>query len=431
MLTMSQFAHIITKGDWLSKCDIADAYYHTPILHQFQHYFAFYYNNKTYCFTVLPFGLATGPFLFTSLLRPVIAYFRKEGIRIHAYLDDFIILSSNYKKAKTDTHFVVSELQMLGFKINFKKSELNPTQNILFLGLQWNSHPPQVALPLEKWQKLQTLILTFLNSQEQTCRSLAQILGLINFILITCSALRRHVRQLQLTLIDERRLLPQNASYDLPIQISPKVFATLNWWLQLPLHSFSCSLVPPIFSRSLATDASDWGWGAITDDDSVSFPWSTELLTKSIAYRELLAVFLALKHFKSLKNQTISLSIDNTTAAAYIRKGGGTKSRTLLKLACDILQFTENINSSIQPIYISSNWNYQADVLSHNLPLQEWKLADWAFSIIYKRWGTPQLDLFASSRTTKTKLYYTLDKNDNKALGHNAMIHSWPHQYSL
>ena len=206
MLTMSQFSRTLSQGDWFTKCDIEDAYYHVQILPPFQHYFAFYYNNKTYCFTRLPFGLSSGPFLFTSLLRPVIAAFRNQGIGIHAYLDDFIILSPNQTRALQDIHKVVSGLQVLGFRINFKKSELIPRNHIVFLGLLWGSVPPSVTLPTEKWLKLRLRITNFISAQPQTCKKLAQSLRLINFIsLHGLPSLRRRVRDIQLALIDARR----------------------------------------------------------------------------------------------------------------------------------------------------------------------------------------------------------------------------------
>jgi len=65
MLTLSQFSRTFRDNYWFCSCDIADAYYHINILPEFRKYFAFYYNNHTLCFNRLPFGLATGPFLFT------------------------------------------------------------------------------------------------------------------------------------------------------------------------------------------------------------------------------------------------------------------------------------------------------------------------------------------------------------------------------
>ena len=42
-----------------------------------------------YKFTVLPFDISTGPYIFTKVLRPLVRYWRlQRAIRIVVYLDD-------------------------------------------------------------------------------------------------------------------------------------------------------------------------------------------------------------------------------------------------------------------------------------------------------------------------------------------------------
>ena len=43
-----------------------------------------------YVFCVLPFGLATACYFFTKLMRPLVKYWRGQGLRIIVYLDDGI-----------------------------------------------------------------------------------------------------------------------------------------------------------------------------------------------------------------------------------------------------------------------------------------------------------------------------------------------------
>ena len=39
-------------------------------------------------FTVLPFGLSSTGYIFTKVVRPLGAYWRKGGIKVTVYLDD-------------------------------------------------------------------------------------------------------------------------------------------------------------------------------------------------------------------------------------------------------------------------------------------------------------------------------------------------------
>ena len=57
-------------------------------------------NKQVYQFTCLPFGLATSPREFTKLLRPVVALLRQQGVKLHVYLDDWLIRADNPEEAK-------------------------------------------------------------------------------------------------------------------------------------------------------------------------------------------------------------------------------------------------------------------------------------------------------------------------------------------
>ena len=84
------------------------------------------------------------------------------------------------------------------------------------------------------------------------------------------------------------------------------------------------------------SDASDVGWGVHLGPDVVSGLWSPEEACVSINTRELLAVEKGLLRFQaSLVGPTVAVFVDNSTAVAYLRKLGGTRSLLLNKLAQD------------------------------------------------------------------------------------------------
>ena len=85
-------------------------------------------NGRVYHFTCLPFGLATSPREFTKLLWPVVQLLRLQGIKLHVYLNDWLIPSSSVVQARTHADLVLQVLQHLGWVINFSKSNLVPSQ---------------------------------------------------------------------------------------------------------------------------------------------------------------------------------------------------------------------------------------------------------------------------------------------------------------
>lgn len=56
----------ITTPAWGASLDLQDAYLHVPIRPEHRKSICFMYNNVTYEFATLPFGLSTSPQVFTS-----------------------------------------------------------------------------------------------------------------------------------------------------------------------------------------------------------------------------------------------------------------------------------------------------------------------------------------------------------------------------
>lgn len=63
------------------------------------------------------------------MLKPVYALFRRNGIGCCYYIDDSLIMNQDFEKCTTET-------DMLGFTVNMKKYVFQPTQQIVFFGLE-------------------------------------------------------------------------------------------------------------------------------------------------------------------------------------------------------------------------------------------------------------------------------------------------------
>ena len=61
-----------------------------------------------------------------------------RGLRIHQYLDDWLIRSQSQEEAQVNTQGVVDLTQSLGWIINQEKSELKPTQVFSFVGYEYH-----------------------------------------------------------------------------------------------------------------------------------------------------------------------------------------------------------------------------------------------------------------------------------------------------
>ena len=115
---------------------------HIPIHPNSRKYLRFCYKSRVFLFTSLPFRLATAPQVFTMIVKEVKLMALSRGLRLHQYLDDWLIRSESQEEAQVNTQAVVELTQSLGWIINQEKSELKPTQVFSFMGygyhLDWS-----------------------------------------------------------------------------------------------------------------------------------------------------------------------------------------------------------------------------------------------------------------------------------------------------
>ena len=116
----------LRKGEWVTSIDLTDAYSHVPIHTQSQKYLRFPFKGITYQFTSLPFGLATAPLIFTSIVKEAKLIALQSGIRLHQYLDDWLIRAPSEQQCTVQTQKLLKLVKDLGFIVNLKKSELKP-----------------------------------------------------------------------------------------------------------------------------------------------------------------------------------------------------------------------------------------------------------------------------------------------------------------
>lgn len=80
-------------GTYMASIDLEEAYLLVTIHPSHRKFLRFQWRRSTFEFVALPFGLATAPFIFTKILRPVLTSIRERGYESVAYLDDFLLLS--------------------------------------------------------------------------------------------------------------------------------------------------------------------------------------------------------------------------------------------------------------------------------------------------------------------------------------------------
>ena len=132
----------VKKGDYLSSFDLKSGYRHFDILPDHQTFLGFSWvfsgSVRYFCFSVLPFGLSSAPYVFTKCLRPLVKFWRFNGVKIVVFLDDGCGKGNSLQIAKRHSLFVQSSLSNAGFVANSSKSLWDPSQSLVWLGLNWD-----------------------------------------------------------------------------------------------------------------------------------------------------------------------------------------------------------------------------------------------------------------------------------------------------
>ena len=92
--------------------------------------------------------------VFTKVLKPIVATLRFRGTRLVVFIDDILIIASSVQQGRGHLSEAIALLESLGFTINFAKSNIMPTQNIVYLGFIINSVSMKLFLPRDKLIKL-------------------------------------------------------------------------------------------------------------------------------------------------------------------------------------------------------------------------------------------------------------------------------------
>ena len=322
METAESIRKTIRKGEWVTSIDLTDAYF--PIHPQSQKYLRFQTEKGIFQFRALPFGVATAPLEFTRIVKEVKLIAQARNLRIHQYLDDWLLRSPTEEQCLKDSENLVKLVQELGWLINFQKSELVPTQKLDFLGYHFDLQRGLVFPTQKKLDRLNIQTVSIRRSLVLTPRKLMSLIGTLASLEKTVPLGRLHMRPFQWYL-RSRWKFPQ--SLDKRIPVTGNFLNHLKWWENLQNLMAGAPIHSHIHNTLVFTDASQKGWGAHLNEIVLSGLWSNKEAQLHINVLELKAVLLALKGFQEhLQGQRVLICSDNSTVVSYLNKEGGTHS---------------------------------------------------------------------------------------------------------
>ena len=420
----STIIRLIRQGDFLVSIDLTDAYLMFSMHPDFWKFLCFEFKEDIYFYKCMPFGLTSSPRIFTKVMKSVLVFLKKRGIRASAWFDDIIIAAHSCSLLLEQLYFSKILLKSLGFIINNSKSSLIPSTKMIHLGYIWDTNAFTLAVPEDKVIALKDFCKIAL-SQPVSLRFLQKILGTIESFRIAYIYAALHYRDLQRQVASN---IGSGLSWDFKIIPSALARNDLKWWASCPNTLTPRSLKPFSPQLIITTDSSSSGWGAFTSQNKEAYGfWSDE---DSIRHNNILETKAVLLAFQSLLRDSNNISIlvrsDNNTTVSYINNQGGVRSESISDIIIELFEFCIKRTLYIQASFLRGKHNERADALSRRSRDHTYSITPSFFSLLCSHFNIlPKSDLFASSINFKVPFYYS-EGPDPQSSGIDAFLMNWP-----
>ena len=420
---------LMKKDCYMASVDLKHAYYSVPIHENHRKFLKLKHRGQLYEFTCFPNGLCFCPRYFTKLLKPVYAHLRSQGFLSASFIDDSYLQADTAEECRLNVNATVELFQNLGFVVHDKKSVLEPTKELKYLGFILNSETMTVKLTPEKIAKGKAACNALLIKRRFTIRELSQIIGLIVsfFPGVLWGPLNYH----NLEMAKTRALRQSKGEFEALTYLDSESERELIWWI----NNLDKSYNPIDTSKpdiELKTDAAtSGGWGAVCNSTKTGGRWTDSEKEKDINYLEMLAIFFAIKSFVHLlAGKHVKILSDNTTAVAYIKHMGGTRVKEYNDLAYKIWSFCMDKGIWITIAHLSGVLNVEADEKSRKFNDNiEWSLNSELFDRIITFFPKPDIDLFATRLNFKIKPFVSWNP-DPESIAVDAFTLDWSLYYS-
>lgn len=320
-------------------------------------------------------------------------------------MDDSFILGDSLEECYRAVDWLTRKLTTLGFVVHPEKSMFKPNTTLVFLGYRLCSITMTVSPTEKKIEKVSEKISNLIKGVWVGIREVASVAGLLNDVCKAVDYGLAHTKFLEMDKITGLRRAGAR-QFDGVMTISDKARSDLTWWLDnIKWRSRKIRASAP--RLTLTTDASTLGWGAVWMENRTGGRWSQEEALLHINVLELRAVWLGLCTFCSeLREIDIRIESDNTTTVTYINNQGGTHSTECNEQARLIWDWCEVRGIWLMATHLPGKLNEVADFESRNFTENtEWQLNPEIFESLCEKWGTPDVDLFASRLNNQVPCY--------------------------
>lgn len=342
---IQDFTSNLLNKNVFSKIDLVRAFHHIPISPEDASKTAIITPFGLFEFTRMPFGLRNAAQTFQRFVDEM-----TRGLdNVYAYLDDILIASPDATLHKVHLQQLFERLAKYGVTINPSKCEFYKT-SLSYLGFRITSSG------ISPLQDKCDAIVSY--PQPKTKRALRRFLGMVNFY-------HKFIKNCATILAPLHSMLPGKKQKELQWTMSTsKAFESAK----LAIKSAVTLSYPSDATLILTVDASDFAIGSVLEQqlNNAQAPlafYSKKLTPAQTRYsafgRELLAIYLSIKHFRHhLEGRHFVVYTDHKPLVTVFQKNSHNHSPRIIRQLDYISQFTTDLR------HIKGSLNVTADALS-------------------------------------------------------------------
>ncbi|KAK6755446.1 hypothetical protein RB195_014047 [Necator americanus] len=364
--------------------------------------------------------------VFTKLMRPLLAKWRSQGISIAVYLDDGLIWSDSAHRCNEFVQVIREDLDNAGFRVAEEKCTWIPLQKLNWLGHIIDLKSFSLNLSQERRLKCRKIASRLLYKRGPSLLDRMKWQGTFASMHLVIPLEKRRVWKAVVTSLAKKEQLGTALTYRWALDQAERT--EILGWLRFDTEFQGISMT---LSRHLLnairgfSDASELGVGSVLYLDNHDKIFSStnlpaDLIGASSTARELFAILLGLEAFSGyLLNEEVVWHCDNQAAIVILTKGS-TKP-DLQILAQRIWNLCDNLRVRIEFVWISREFNTEADEASREIDLDDWCIRDEIFEELQRVWGKCTVDMFASTASRKCERFVSRDEN-HAAVAHDAFL---------
>jgi hypothetical protein len=425
------------ENQWGITLDLKGYFHHLMVESHTQRWMRFKVGQQGYQILAMPFGWSLSPIWAHKLAQPIRAWLNERRWAHCWWVDDILLLGPTREEVERRASSLVSLLTNLGVRVNPKKSMMEASQNLSYVGHLLSLENNCVSPLPEKTAATEKMVQKISKSTKFIPRHLAALAGNLGDANKSNACLHGLHQQLMREAalgVSANAQKFGRANYHRCWGSSVEKSRVLPSLLKHIAHSLRkpiARIFRPSNSRqyTITTDASDTGWGAQlleskTEIGTCADIWEPHEKTLHITHREALASAKGVQILASRMDPGSALHIQtDATSTAWAWRKGSRKPGMNTQIS-QTLCLLQRRRIYVTSAHISGLSNRRADWLSRNPDNKNYQLdRTWFLKICQRLKIFPTVDLFASARNKQIPKYCSW-RIDPKSLG-NAWQLNW------